>query len=130
PLMNYTQVSIGGKVRTREGDEDAGIIYADSTVNTLRCWSYGYGIDLDAPIQRGHTSRYTPQRIAERVLLTKGERVGLLTNGVELRLIISEAARVVSMVNIDLNALKQYDVKNPPDAFRLLIALASPEGIA
>lgn len=130
PLMNYTQNSMGGKVRTREGDEDAGIIYADSTVNTLRCWSYGYGIDLDAPIQRGHTSRYTPQRIAERVLLTKGERVGLLTNGVELRLIISEAARVASMVNIDLNALKQYDVKNPPDAFRLLIALASPEGIA
>jgi len=128
-VMGYTEPAPAGKVRTREGDEDGGMIYRSVDGHTLRAWSYAYNTDLDAPIQRGFTSRYTPQRIAERVLLTVGERVGLLTNGVELRLIISEAARVPSTVTVDLNALKQYDAKTSPDALRLLIALASPEGI-
>src|SRR5690606_23976192 len=128
-VMGYTESAPAGKVRTREGDEDGGLIYRSADGHTLRAWTYGYNTDLDAPIQRGFTSRYTPQRIAERVLLTMGERVGLLTNGVELRLIISEAARVPSTITVDLNALKQYDAKTPPDALRLLIALASPEGI-
>jgi len=128
-VMGYTESAPAGKVRTREGDEDGGLLYRSADGQALRAWTYGYNTDLDAPIQRGFTSRYTPQRIAERVLLTLGERVGLLTNGVELRLIISEAARVPSTVTVDLNALKQFDAKTPPDAFRLLIALASPEGI-
>src|SRR5690554_2537026 len=105
-VMGYTEPAPAGKVRTREGDEDGGMIYRSVDGHTLRAWSYAYNTDLDAPIQRGFTSRYTPQRIAERVLLTVGERVGLLTNGVELRLIISEAARVPSTVTVDLNALK------------------------
>lgn len=129
PIMGYSGSKSGGKVRTREGDEDGGVIYHNDAGNPLRGWTYAYNIDLDAPIARGFTSRYTPQRIAERVLLTTGERVGLLTNGVELRLIISEAARVASSVIVDLNALKQYSATTPPDAFRLIVALASPDGI-
>lgn len=129
PIMGYGTPKSAGKVRTRENDEEGGVLYSDAEGNVLRCWTYDYNTDLDAPLARGFTSRYTPQRIAERVLLTTGERIGLLTNGVELRLIISEAARVASSVIVDLNALKQFDPKTPPDAFRLLVALASPEGM-
>ncbi len=129
PIMGYGTPKSAGKVRTRENDEDGGVLYSDAEGGILRCWTYDYNTDLDAPLARGFTSRYTPQRIAERVLLTTGERIGLLTNGIELRLIISEAARVASCVIVDLNALKQFDPKTPPDAFRLIVALASPEGI-
>ena len=38
---------------------------------------------------RGLNHRYSPHRIAERVLLAAGELTGLLTNGEELRLILA-----------------------------------------
>ncbi|OQY27457.1 MAG: hypothetical protein B6243_13010 [Anaerolineaceae bacterium 4572_5.2] len=127
--MGYGDLSAADPVRTREGDETGGIL-CRAGEDELRCWAWAYNIDLDAPVEQGLTSRYTPQRIAERVLLEKKEAVGLLTNGVELRLIISEAARAASTIAISLSDLKTYAPKDPPDAFRLLLALASPAGVA
>lgn len=128
--MGYGELTTAQTVRTREGDEQGGFLSTAPNGSSLRSWAWGYNIDLDAPIEIGLTSRYTPQRIAERVLLATGERVGWLTNGLELRLIISEAARAASRVEVSLTSLKTYPASEPADAFSLLLALGSPAGVA
>jgi len=54
--------------------------------------------------------------------------VGLLTNGIELRLLVSDPARPDSQVifTLDPNWKRSRDV---PDSFRLFLALASPDGV-
>jgi hypothetical protein len=82
---------------------------------------------LDAPNRRGRAYRFSHVRVAQRVLLAQGERVGLLTNGAELRLLISDPARPDSQIGLDLDAWRKS--RDVPDSYRLLLALASPEGI-
>ena len=62
------------------------------------------------------------------MLLASGERVGLLTNGVELRLLISDPARPDSQVIFTLDPDWKRS-REMPDSFRLLLALASPAGV-
>lgn len=117
-------------VRTREGDEAGGWILSAGNAS-LRVWSYEYETDLDAPTKRGLNHRFSPTRVAERVLLATGERLGLLTNGVELRLIFSDPARRASFASFSLSQWKQVKHYDPvPDAFRLFVAFARPEGQA
>jgi hypothetical protein len=126
--LSYAEIVAADEVRTREGDESGGVMLKANGAN-LRAWSVAYEADLDAPTERGLNARYSPLRISERVLLTTGERVGLLTNGIELRLLLSDPARRASFASFSLSQWKLLRAYDPvPDAFRLLIALASPAG--
>lgn len=128
--LGYEELITAEQVRTREGLEDGGWMLPSSKGN-LRVWSYEYETDLDAPTKRGLNHRFSPTRVAERVLLATGERLGLLTNGVELRLIFSDPARRASFASFSLSQWKQVKHYDPvPDAFRLFVAFARPEGQA
>jgi hypothetical protein len=68
-------------------------------------------------------------RIAERVLRACGERVGLLTNGVELRIVLSNPTHSHDseiVIPIDPHWKRSRDV---PDSYLLLLALCSPAGV-
>lgn len=126
--LGYGEMTAADDVRTREGDESGGLLLRADGAH-LRAWAVGYEDDLDAPTERGLNHRFSPGRIAERVLLASGERLGLLTNGIELRLIFSDPARRASFASFSLSQLKQYRSHDPvPDSFRLLLAFASPAG--
>ncbi|MGD0896709.1 MAG: DNA methyltransferase, partial [Thermoguttaceae bacterium] len=115
-------------VETREGREDGGYLLAAPDGAKLRAWTTDFDEDLDAPAKRGQAYRFSHLRIAQRVMLASGERVGLLTNGVELRLLIADPARPDSQVifTLDPDWKRSREV---PDSFRLLLALASPAGL-
>lgn len=132
PLMtfiDYERVDSAELVRTREGDESGGdlLVTADSE-QRLRVWTTEFDTDLDAPEKRGLAARFSPVRIAQRVLLTSGERVGLVTNGVELRVLISEPARPDSQIILKIDPEWKRS-RNVPDSFRLIVALCCPKGI-
>lgn len=132
PLMefiDYERIDSADLVRTREGDESGGdlIVTADGE-HKLRVWTAEFDTDLDAPQKRGLAARFSPVRIAQRVLLTSGERVGLVTNGVELRVLISEPARPDSQVIVKIDP-EWKRTRNVPDSFRLIVALCCPKGI-
>lgn len=132
PLLGYEPALREDKVRTREGDEDGGwwMPTPDGAAG-LRAWSVDLGNDLDAPNQRGRAYRFSPSRVAARVLLAKGERAGLLTDGLELRLLLCDPARPDSHVAIGLGRADGWrGARNVPDSLRLLIALARPKGVA
>jgi hypothetical protein len=127
--LGYTSLEAADAVETREGEEAGGalLVSADGTAK-LRVWTTDLNEDLDAPARRGAAYRYSHLRVAQRVLLAAGERLGLLTNGVELRLLICDPARLDSQIeiSIDPNWKRSRDV---PDSYRLLLALASPGGV-
>jgi len=116
-------------VLTREGAEDGGYLMTSAEDGKLRCWSVAVGTDLDAPNRRGRAYRFSPSRIAQRVLLAQGERVGLLSNGEELRLLICDPARPDSHIAVALDRSGGWrGAFRPPDSYRLLLALATPAG--
>lgn len=128
PALGYAEIVHADPVRTREGDEAGGWLL-QGKAGTLRAWTTEYEADLDAPTARGLNHRFSPGRIAERVLLATGERLGLLTNGVELRVIFSDPARRASFASFALSQWRQYRYYDPvPDSFRLLLAFARPAG--
>jgi hypothetical protein len=126
--LGYSKLTPAANVLTREGDESGGAIMTTDAGATLRCWAVDFDADLEAPTQRGYAYRFSPVRIAQRVLLTAGERVGLITNGTELRLLMSDPARPESHIEIDLNVWRLS--RSLPDGYQLLLALASPAGVA
>src|SRR5262249_4782487 len=119
--LGYDAQPAGDPVQTREGLEGPGLLWGQDAVR-LRAFSCDYQADLDAPAERGWTYRPPPQRIAERILLATGERVGLLTNGDELRLLLSDPARPASFVSFRLSAWRNLSPREVPDGFRLLLA--------
>jgi hypothetical protein len=138
--LGYAEMIAAEDVRTREGDEPGGVLLLPSPVGSstgdgggtkgggLRVWAVAYEDDLDAPSKRGQNYRFSPGRVAERVLLATGERIGLLTNGLELRLIFSDPARRASFASFSLSQWKQLRYTDPvPDAFRVLIAFAQAD---
>src|SRR5262245_43580646 len=120
-LRGYEVKAAGEAVRTREGLEGTGLLWERDRI-CLRVFPCDYQADLDAPAEKGLTYRHTPQRIAERILLATGERVGLMTNGDELRLLLSDPARPVSFVSFRLSAWRNLSPREVPDGFRLLLA--------
>jgi hypothetical protein len=122
----YEAQPAGDPVRTREGPEGPGLLWGQDTVR-IRAFPSDYQADLDAPAQKGLTYRHTPQRIAERILLATGERVGLLTNGDELRLLLSDPARPASFVSFRLSAWRNLSPREVPDGYRLLLAFLDPK---
>jgi hypothetical protein len=53
--------------------------------------------------------------------------VGLLTNGDELRLLLSDPARPASFVSFRLGAWRNLSSREVPDGFRLLLAFLDPK---
>jgi hypothetical protein len=132
PLLGYGAPQREEKVRTREGDEDGGwwMPTPDGKAG-LRAWTVALGTDLDAPNRRGRAYRFSPARVAARVLLAKGERAALLTDGVELRLLLCDPARPDSHIAIALDRTSGWrGSRSTPDSLRLLLALARPRGVA
>jgi len=116
-------------VPTREGSEDGGyLLTADGAV--LRAWVFPVATDLDAPNKRGRAYRFSPGLVAQRVLLAKGERVGLLTDGLELRVLLSDPSGRDSHIAIRLDRSCGWrGFRDVPDSFRLLRSLCQPASL-
>ena len=114
-------------VMTREGQEDGGWLLRAPNGAGLRVWSIAGDTDLDAPDRSPRASRASPTRIAQRVLLSRGERLGLLINGDTLRLLLCDPTRLDSHLSMPVSAWRDRPV--PPDSFRLLLALAGARGL-
>lgn len=128
--LGYERFGTQAEVITREGPENGGWLFTAADGRKLRAWSMGLGEDLDAPSRRGRAYRFSPARVAQRVLLAAGERVGLLTDGEELRLLLCDPARPDSHVAIRLDRAGGWRAARAmPDSYRLLLALASPDGV-
>jgi hypothetical protein len=125
--LGYSELVPAENVLTREGDESGGLLMTAGDGATFRCWAIDYDADLEAPTQRGHAHRFSPVRIAYRVLLAMNERIGLVTNGVELRLLLCDPARPDSHIEFDLNSWRLS--RGLPDGYQLLLALANPKGM-
>jgi hypothetical protein len=118
-------------VQTYEGLEDAGWRLLAKDGESLRVWAVDFGVDLDAPSRRGDAYRFSPSRIAERVLDAAKERIALLTNGEELRVLVRSGAGGYSHLDIDLGRVEGWRKAGPqPDSYRLVHALARPSGVA
>ncbi len=133
PLMErlgYERFEPQAQVITREGPEDGGWLFTAANGQTLRAWSVSLNTDLDAPSRRGRAYRFSPSRVAQRVLLARSERAGLLTDGEELRLLLCDPARPDSHITIRLDRSSGWRAAHrAPDSYRLLLALASPKGV-
>ncbi len=130
-LLEYDSMAQEEKVQTREGEEEGGWLMktADES-KKLRCWAVEAGTDLDAPNRRGRAFRFSPTQVVWRVLQAKGERIGLLTDGEELRILIAEASRAESFILIRLNQSGGWrSFRDVPDSLRLLIGLASSKAL-
>ncbi len=128
PRLGYQRLEDAPEVETREGREAGGCLMVSDNGVRLRVWATPIEEDLDAPARRGRAYRFSHVRIAQRVLLATGERLGLLTNGIQLRLLISDPARLDSQIEIALDPYWKRS-RQTPDSYRLLLALASPEGV-
>ncbi len=118
-------------VSTREGAEDGGWLMSAPCGTRLRAWAVADDTDLDAPSRAPRAYRFSPTRGALRVLLASGERLGLLTDGRELRLLICDPVRSGSHIAVPLGAADGWRNRDVvPDSFRLVLAMASPRGIA
>ena len=127
--LGYAKLEDAAEVTTREGIEDGGwLMLSDNGQPRLRVWAASFDEDLDAPSKRGAAYRFSHTRIATRVLLASSERLGLLTNGTELRILISDPARPDSEIIIPLEHPWKRN-REVPDSYRLLLALGSPAGV-
>lgn len=128
-LLGYTSIETADDVTTREGRESGGGLLVGGDGKRLRFWTTTLNEDFDAPAKRGEAYRFSHARVASRVLLASGERLGILTNGTDLRLLICDPARLDSSVSITLDCSWKRS-REVPDSFRFFVALARPEGVA
>jgi hypothetical protein len=128
--LGFVRSEPAPEVETREGHEEGGYLFISADGDTrLRTWTTEFDEDLDAPARRGAAYRFSHLRIAQRVLLAAGERIGLLTNGVQLRVLISDPARPDSEVVIPIESAWKRN-REVPDSYCLVLALCQPKGIA
>lgn len=129
-LLGFTSIERQPEVRTREGDEDGGWLMRSPDGAKLRCWAVEVGTDLDAPKARGRAFRFSHGKVAARVLLEEKERVALLTDGTELRVLLCDPTRDESTIVVRLDRSGGWaGARELPDSFRLVWALASSAGI-
>ena len=129
--LGYSALERQAEVITREGAEDGGWLFTTAEGQRLRAWTVSLGTDLDAPNRRGRAYRFSPSRVAQRVLLASGERLGLLSDGEELRILLCDPARPDSHISIRLDRAGGWRAARAlPDSYRLLLALAAPAGVA
>lgn len=129
PLLGYARYETSDQVQTREDREEGGtLLVTEDGSAQLRIWTTAFNEDLYAPARRGRAYRFSHQRIAQRVLLASGQRLGLLTNGVQLLVLVSDPARPDSTITIPLDPGWKGS-REVPDSFRFLLAIASPAGV-
>jgi hypothetical protein len=128
PRLGYCNLEEADAIETREGSESGGFLFTAKEGERLRVWTTALGEDLDAPAKRGRAYRFSNVRIAQRVLLASAERIGLITNGLSLRILISDPSRPDSQIEIPVDPHWKRS-SEVPDSYRLLLALASPEGV-
>ena len=124
-VLGYRRPSRQDPVTTREGQEDGGWLLRGANGGHLRAWSIAGDVDLDGPLRSTRAGRSSPTRIAQRVLLARGERAGLLTNGEVIRLLLCDPLRSDSHLSIGVSGWR--DAPLPPDSFRVVKALAGAE---
>lgn len=128
-LLGYSCIEAAADVKTREDRESGGVLLvSEDGESKVRLWVTSFNEDLFAPSKRGRAYRFSHLRIAQRVLLASGERFGLLTNGIQLMLLISDPARPDSTVTIPIDPGWRRG-RDVPDSFLLLLAMASPAGV-
>jgi len=121
PLLGG-EISPAVRVKTQEGLEDGGLI------GRPRAWPVACGVDLETPSKRGDIARSSPVRRAIRVLRARGEQIGMVTNGEELRLILSDPAGGDSQIAVRLTGRDGWRGRTePPVSFRLIIGLIAAE---
>ncbi len=125
--LGYGPGSRQASVTTRDGPEDGGWLMQAPGGVKLRVWSIDGDTDLDGVDRSPGTWRACPTRVAQRVLLSRGEPAGLLTNGDMLRLLLCDPSRADSHFSIPLDGWQQS--LPPPDSFRVLVALAGARGL-
>jgi hypothetical protein len=129
-MLGYEEVVAADDVVTREGKENGGLLFRGKDGASLRAWAVARDTDLDAPSKRGRAYRFSPARIAHRVLEQTGEHLGLLTDGTELRLLLRDPGRADSHLVLPLERDGGWrSAREAPDSFRLLLALGSPKGV-
>ncbi len=101
--LGYDGLTRQDPVVTREGAEDGGWLAERVGGASLRVWTIAAGAPPDSPLARGHAYRFSPSRIAHRVLRARGEIAGLLTDGIEIRLLIADPALPDSHVGFALD---------------------------
>jgi hypothetical protein len=127
--LGYATRERSDPIGTREGPEDGGWLLRAND-KCLRAWAVDFGTDLDAPSRRGRAYRYSPTRVADRVLRATNERLGLLTDGDELRLLICDPAQRESQIVVRLDRTAGWrGQRSVPDSYRLVLALARPEAL-
>ena len=129
-ILGYNNTEKAEKVLTRQGREDGGyLLKTFDDKSRLRVWTAPVGTDLESPIKRGHAYRFSFIKIAQRVLLACQERVGIITDGQELRILISDPSGTDSevVIKLDTDWKRSYHVT---DSFRFLISIVSPNGVA
>jgi hypothetical protein len=131
--LGYDRVErCDAETQTLEGMEDAGWQFVAADGTTLRAWSCAHDVHLDAPSKRGEAYRFSPTRIAERVLDALGERIALLTNGADLRILVRGGGGTgYTHLDVDLgNGNGWRSARALPDSYRLVHALLGPAGVA
>jgi hypothetical protein len=129
--LGYTTLARQEPIATREGAEDAGWLLLAADGARLRSFAVAADTDLDAPHRSGRAYRFSAARAAARVLAGCGEQMALLTNGDELRLLLCDGVRPDSHLAIALTGAAGWSQQpHPPDSYRLLRALAGPQGLA
>ena len=126
-VLGYGRPLRQDAVATREGQEDGGWLLQAANGVRLRAWSFASEIDLDAADLSPRAWRSSPTRIAQRVLLARGEPAGLVTNGDMLRLLLCDPLRADSHLSVAVDGWRERPL--PPDSFRVLLALAGARGL-
>ena len=123
-LLGYGDPERQEPITTREGVEDGGWLMTGSG-QSLRVWSIGTEETLDTPRRAGRAYRFSPMRAAQRVLRARRERIGLLTDGDTMRLLLCDPTEADSYLSIPLAG---WDTPEPPTSALTLMGLASPSG--
>lgn len=109
-----------GPVRTREGREDGG-----HDLGGMRAWAITGDLDASKDaITRSGRVRGGPTARAARVLRASGERLGLLANAAEVRLLICDPTAPDSHLAFPLDLWR--DTPTPPESLDLVLAWADP----
>ena len=116
-------------VVTREGEEDGGWLCRAPDGTALRSFAAALGAAEGGTVAtRGPRAyRDSPLRSAFRVLRACGERAGVLTDGAVLCLLLADPTRADTRIELPVAACA---APIPPDGARLLLALATPAGLA
>jgi hypothetical protein len=123
--LGYRRAERAETVTTRAGLELGGYRAAHPSGGELPLFAVGVATPLDT---RARAGRDAPSRWASRVMAARGDGVGLLANGRELRLLIRDEVGRDSHLSFPLERWR--DAPAAPEDLTILGTLAHPKGIA